>query len=178
MRQSSSTTYSTGTGSTSSATTLTSPGTSKGSWGDMMTSTNTGQVNQARPLPIPEGQPGKLDPVSLLSIWLEQKLIPATVHTRPRPPINIRLNANSSQIRLSNRSRPRSSRPTISRIQRDASRHSRRKGEREGKQEGDDAPCILPTWIREGRVYDPCCSTQAGEYPGQDSWRVSFSFPS
>ena len=33
----------------------------------MMTSTNTGQVNQARPLPIPEGQSGKLDPVSLIS---------------------------------------------------------------------------------------------------------------
>lgn len=71
MSQSSSTTYSTGTGSTSSATTVTSPGTSKGSWGDMMTTTNTGQVNQARPLPIPEGQSGKLDPVSLLSIWLK-----------------------------------------------------------------------------------------------------------
>lgn len=71
MSQSSGTTYSTGTGSTSSATTVTSPGTSKGSWGDMMTSTNTGQVNQARPLPIPEGQSGKLDPVSLLSIWHE-----------------------------------------------------------------------------------------------------------
>jgi hypothetical protein len=96
MSQSSGTTYSTGTGSTSSATTLTSPGTSKGSWGDMMTSTNTGQVNQARPLPIPEGQSGKLDPVSLLAIWLEQKLILATFHTRPRPSINIRLNANSS----------------------------------------------------------------------------------
>jgi hypothetical protein len=68
MSQSSSTTYSTGTGSMSSATTLTSPGTSKGSWGDMMTSTNTGQVNQARPLPIPEGQSGRLDPVSPASI--------------------------------------------------------------------------------------------------------------
>ena len=64
MSQSSSTTYSTGTGSTSSATTVTSPGTSKGSWGDMMTSTNTGQVNQARPLPIPQGQSGTLDAVS------------------------------------------------------------------------------------------------------------------
>jgi ribose 5-phosphate isomerase RpiB len=96
MSQSSSTTYSTGTGSTSSATTVTSPGTSKGSWGDMMTTPNTSQVNQARPLPIPEGQSGKLDAVSLVSIWLEQKLISDTVHTRPRPPINIRLNANSS----------------------------------------------------------------------------------
>jgi hypothetical protein len=63
MSQSSSTSFSTGTESTSSATTVTSPGTSKGSWGDMMLSTNTGQINQARPLPIPETQSSNLDPV-------------------------------------------------------------------------------------------------------------------
>jgi len=67
MSQSSSTTYSTGTGSTSSATTVTSPGTSKGSWGDMMIASNTGPTNTGRPLPIPEGQSGKLDPVSYIS---------------------------------------------------------------------------------------------------------------
>lgn len=67
MSQSSTTTYSTGTSSLSSAsaTTVTSPGTSKGSWGEMMTSPPLPQPHQARPLPIPEKQAGSLDPVSL-----------------------------------------------------------------------------------------------------------------
>jgi len=131
--QSSSTTYSMGTGSTSSATTVTSPGTSKGSWGDMMTNTNTGQVSQARPLPKPEDHSGKLDPVSPASRWLEQKLISASLHSRPRRQVNIRLDANSPQIRIANRSRPRSTRPAISRLQRDTSRHLPRKSKREGE---------------------------------------------
>jgi len=85
-----------GTGSTSSATTVTSPGTSKGSWGDMMTSTNTGQVSQARPLPTPEGQSRKLDPVSPATLWLVEKLIPASLHAGPRRQVNVRLDANST----------------------------------------------------------------------------------
>jgi hypothetical protein len=132
MSQSSSTTYSTGTGSTSSATTVTSPGTSKGSWGDMMTSTNTGLVNQARPLPIPEGQSGKLDPVSLISsntIITHSSHASHQVTAFDQHPSQCQL----PQVRISNRSRPGSTRSTISRIQRDTTRHSPRKGEREGK---------------------------------------------
>jgi len=51
--------------SSASATTVTSPGTSKGSWGEMMTSPPLPQPTQVRPLPIPEKQAGTLDAVSL-----------------------------------------------------------------------------------------------------------------
>lgn len=60
-----------------------------------MTSTNTGQVSQARPLPIPEGQTGKLDPVRPTNISMAEELIPASIHSRPRCQVNIRLDADS-----------------------------------------------------------------------------------
>jgi hypothetical protein len=54
--------------SMSSATTLTSPGTSKGSWGDMMMSPPLPlHESPSRPLPIPQTQSSmKIDPVSTL----------------------------------------------------------------------------------------------------------------